>query len=146
MTPGVTNCESAYRPANLATSLPANLLKAASNGKHHLHDSDHRRPRIRRSPLRPGIENAPARNLAERYVKFRSGMAYEFVQLLSAARIKAEILVPGVPEVKIGHLAPFKKSPARFCNRLVRWKILNPLFQQIGPFFRIVGWKEATAS
>lgn len=70
-------------------------------------------------------------------------MAYEFVQLLSATRVKAEIPVPRIPEVEVGHFAPFEKSPARFWNNLLRWRILSSLFRPIGPFFRIVDRKEA---
>src|SRR5439155_20597200 len=90
------------------------------------------------------------------YVKLRSGLAYEFVQLLSAAeaqrlfrrhtRIKAEILVPEVSESEIAHFTPLKKSLARLYNHLVGWKILNSLFRRIGPFFRIVGRKQAISA
>jgi SAM-dependent methyltransferase len=87
------------------------------------------------------------------YVKLRSDLPYEFVHLLSAAEaqrlfrrythIKAKILVPEVSELEIAHFTPLKKSLARFYNHLVCWRILNSLFRRIGPFFRIVGRKEA---
>lgn len=90
------------------------------------------------------------------YVRLRSGLPYDYVQLLSTAEaqrlfrrhtlIATEILIPEVPEMDIARFAPFKKSLARFYNHLVRWKILNPLFRRIGPFFRILGRKAAASS
>jgi SAM-dependent methyltransferase len=94
------------------------------------------------------------RCLQKSFVKFRSGLAYEFVQLLSVnearhlfcshTRIDVEILVPEVPEVEISRYPAKRKALARFYNRLLRWRLLHPVFRLIGPFFRIVGRKSAT--
>jgi SAM-dependent methyltransferase len=96
------------------------------------------------------------RRWQKRYVKFRSGLSYEFVRLLSVkearrlfrrhTRIDVAIIVPEIPETEIARFPRHRKILARFYNCLVRWKLLNPLFRLIGPFFRIVGRKEARSS
>jgi SAM-dependent methyltransferase len=93
------------------------------------------------------------RCLQKSFVKFQSGLAYEFVQLLSArearhlfrthTHIDVEILVPEVPDVEINHYTTRRKALARLYNRLLRWKFLHPVFRFIGPFFRIVGRKSS---
>ena len=85
------------------------------------------------------------------YAKFRSGFPYDFVRLLSVneARrlfrrhtcIDVTIIMPEIPEMEIVHFPTHRKMLARLYNRLARWKVLNPLFRLIGPFFRIVGRK-----
>jgi SAM-dependent methyltransferase len=93
------------------------------------------------------------RRLQKSFVKFRSGLAYEFVQLLSVSEARrvfrrhtqfdVEILVPAVPEVEIERYPARRRALARFYNRLLRWRFFQPVFRLIGPFFRIVARKPA---
>ena len=93
------------------------------------------------------------RCLQKSFVKLRSGLDYEFVRLLSAnevrrlfrrnTRIDIEILVPEVPELEIDRYPTRRKMLARLYNRLIRWRLLHPVFRLIGPFFRIVGQKSS---
>ena len=86
-----------------------------------------------------------------RYVfEYRSDLAHEFVRLLSVSEarrlIEVTIVVPEIPEMEIAHFPTYRKMLARLYNRLARWKMFNPLFRLIGPFFRSVGRKEIPLS
>lgn len=90
------------------------------------------------------------------YVKYRSNLPYEFVRLLSVSEarrlfrrythIEVAIVAPEVAEMEIVHFPTHRKMLARLYNRLCRWKVFNPLFRLIGPFFRIIGRKELPSS
>ncbi len=91
------------------------------------------------------------RRWQKHYVRARSGLPYEFVQLLGTGethrlfrrhtRIGIRILIPEVPTVEIARFGPARAALARLYNRLVRLKVLHPLFCRIGPFFRVAGRK-----
>ena len=90
------------------------------------------------------------------YVKYRSGLPYEFVRLLSVSEVRrlfrrythieVAIVASEIPEMEIVHFPTHRKMLARLYNRLARWKVFNPLFRLIGPAFRIVGRKELPSS
>jgi len=96
------------------------------------------------------------RRWQKRYVKYRSGLPYEFVRLLSVSEVRSlfrrythievAIVAPEIPEIEIAHFPTHRKMLARLYNGLVRWKVFNPLFRLIGPFFRIVGRKQLPSS
>lgn len=88
-----------------------------------------------------------------RYVSWRSTISYAHTCLLSSweisrllrhqTRITARILIPPVPEEEIRHFSPSRARLARLYNRLARLPLTRPLFLAIGPFFRILGQKQA---
>jgi len=90
------------------------------------------------------------------YVKYRSGLPYEFVRLLSVSEVRrlfrrythieVAIVASEIPETEIAHFPTHRKMLARLYNRLARWKVFKPLFRLIGPFFRIMGRKELPSS
>jgi len=96
------------------------------------------------------------RRWQKRYVKYRSGLPYEFVRLLSVSEVRSlfrrythievAIVAPEIPEIEIAHFPTHRKMLARLYNRLARWKVFKPLFRLIGPFFRIMGRKELPSS
>jgi SAM-dependent methyltransferase len=95
------------------------------------------------------------RHWQKSYVKYRSGLPYNFVRLLSVnearrlfrrhTRIDATIIMPEIPKTEIARFPTHRKILAQFYNCLVGCKLINPLFRLIGPFFRIVGRKRPSS-
>jgi SAM-dependent methyltransferase len=91
------------------------------------------------------------RKWQEPYVKKRSGLRYDFIQMLSArelrrlfrenTQITIEIVIPPVPPGEIAAFPWYRKVLASAYNLCASWKVLRPLFLAIGPFFRILGKK-----
>ncbi len=87
------------------------------------------------------------------YVKWRSGKAYDFTQLLStweACRLfrwntsfEVRIVVPPIPVQEIAHFSKWKAALARLYNRMIKVPLVRSIFLLIGPFFRIVGLKRS---
>ena len=99
-----------------------------------------------------GVGWLPTR-LQARYVRARSGHAYDFVRLLSVpglarllrrhTAISGRFVVPRVPDDEIECFHPLRARVARLYNRvaespLFRWPLLT-----VGPFFRYVGRRRA---
>lgn len=85
------------------------------------------------------------------YVRWRSGLPYEFTRMLSpreAGRLlrshtdfRCAMQVPLIPATEIDRFSTRRSLLARTYNRLVRLRLLNPALLRLGPFFRIVGTK-----
>ena len=99
-----------------------------------------------------GVGWLPTR-LQARYVRARSGRAYDFVRLLSVpglarllrrhTEISGRFVVPRVPDDEVAAFHPRRARVARLYNRiaeapLLRWPLLG-----VGPFFRFVGSRRA---
>ena len=99
-----------------------------------------------------GVGWLPTR-LQARYVRARSGRAYDFVRLLSVpglsmllsrhTRFSGRFVVPQVPDDEIDEMHTRRARLARLYNRiadstLLRWPLLG-----VGPFFRYTGTARA---
>lgn len=87
--------------------------------------------------------------LQARYVRARSGRAYEFVRLLSVpglaqllrrhTRFAGRFIVPQVPSEEIAQMPAWRARLARAYNRIGGWALLRWPLLALGPFFRYTG-------
>lgn len=89
------------------------------------------------------------------YVKMRSGREYSGTRLLSslelrrmlrrATQFEVKLSVPPIPASEIEQARGMRKVLARAYNSVAGMAVVRPVLLRIGPFFRLVGVKRASA-
>lgn len=89
------------------------------------------------------------------YVRWRSGLGYSHVRLLSARELRriarragftCEVAAPAVPAEEIALFAPRRRRLAALYNRLAALRSMRAPLRLVGPFLRVVGRKPVAAS
>jgi hypothetical protein len=57
-----------------------------------------------------------------------------------------EVIIPAVPRQEIAAFGRLKATMGRLYNRVRAWPFVKPIMLMIGPFFRAVATKPATAT
>jgi 2-polyprenyl-3-methyl-5-hydroxy-6-metoxy-1,4-benzoquinol methylase len=86
-----------------------------------------------------------------RYVRWRSGRAYDDTRLMSSFGLRSrlrrnttfrfDILIPQIPDSELAKFKPTKAAAARLYNWLASVPPMRLLFLIVGPFFRVIGVK-----
>ena len=87
------------------------------------------------------------------YVRWRTGITYSYVRLLSAREIRrllrreggssCEVEVPPVPADEIAAFGPRRRYLAALYNRLARRRWMRAPLRWVGPFFHVIARKPA---
>ncbi len=85
------------------------------------------------------------------YVRWRTGIAYSWVRLLSAREIrrllerqgglKCDLRVPPLPATEMAAFGPRRRRLARLYNRLASVRALRRPMRLVGPFFQVLARK-----
>ena len=85
------------------------------------------------------------------YVRWRTGIAYAYVRLLSAHEIArlvrthagfaCEVHAPPVPAEEMAAFAPRRRRLAGLYNRLAGLRIMRVPLRQVGPFLHVMARK-----
>jgi 2-polyprenyl-3-methyl-5-hydroxy-6-metoxy-1,4-benzoquinol methylase len=96
------------------------------------------------------------RRIQAPYVRWRSGLSYEYTRTLSAwealrtlrrhTRLTWTLQVPRVPDDEIARFPRMRAALARAYNRLTRVRALRLLWLAVGPFYRVLGRMPARAA
>ena len=92
------------------------------------------------------------RKLAKRYVKFRKGVSYDYVRLLSLFELRhllrctlfrrCEILLPTFSEAELANISSAQRLAVELYHRIKDWPLFRELLRIFGPVLHLVCVRE----